>query len=446
MVHDPHGLHRLTAGTTPAPPATRSSSFFEREPTGPSVGSGVDHIGFSFPDLAAKMDSFEGRPASGSSSPCGRSRACSSWRSSRTRGAPRSRWSRTPSGSASTTSTSGRPTPAAALDWYEHIFDGERDSLKGRIAGLRYGTVWLLISRGPTARAGPDRGPGVRSPGLAVPRPAGRRRGDSRRRASTSRWSRAPFTNPLGEDMLISFVVGPDGVRIERSVQPQRVAPRRAGARFHFNAVGTASIRGPDRRRSIPSTPAPARARSCSTRHWRRFRPTISNPSFAPRRCRGHGHGHPAGHFQHYNRCHASLLRTSGEDRGEEWPRVRAHPSVDQLPRRHPGGITSSLDAAGSGGGAVRTESPAPRCRPGPRKRCGRSIWSRECRRPRAIEGNTLSTETDPRENPGPAPLAPRHRSTWAARWTTSWRPVGRSRTRSSMGSRSRTRGMDREM
>ena len=33
--------------------------FFEREPTGPSVGSGVDHIGFSFPDLAAKMDSFE---------------------------------------------------------------------------------------------------------------------------------------------------------------------------------------------------------------------------------------------------------------------------------------------------------------------------------------------------------------------------------------------------
>ena len=29
-----------------------------------------------------------------------------------------------------------------------------------------------------------------------------------------------PFTNPLGQDMLISFVVGPDGVRIE-IVQPQ---------------------------------------------------------------------------------------------------------------------------------------------------------------------------------------------------------------------------------
>ena len=32
--------------------------FFEREPTGPSVGSGVDHIGFSFPDLAARMASW----------------------------------------------------------------------------------------------------------------------------------------------------------------------------------------------------------------------------------------------------------------------------------------------------------------------------------------------------------------------------------------------------
>ena len=29
-----------------------------------------------------------------------------------------------------------------------------------------------------------------------------------------------PFTNPLGQDMLISFVIGPDGVRIE-IVQPQ---------------------------------------------------------------------------------------------------------------------------------------------------------------------------------------------------------------------------------
>ena len=29
-----------------------------------------------------------------------------------------------------------------------------------------------------------------------------------------------PFTNPLGQDMLISFVVGPDGVRIE-IVQPE---------------------------------------------------------------------------------------------------------------------------------------------------------------------------------------------------------------------------------
>ena len=108
--------------------------------------------------------------------------------------------------------------PAAALDWYENIFEGERDSLKGRIAGLRYGTVWLLISRHEGELA-PTEGRAFDHLGWQFP--------DLRAAAEEIKGKGVefnleprPFTNPLGQDMLISFVTGPDGVRIE-IVQPQ---------------------------------------------------------------------------------------------------------------------------------------------------------------------------------------------------------------------------------
>ena len=43
------------------------------------------------------------------------------------------------------------PDPASALDWYENMFGGVRLNLKGRIPGLFYpGNVWLLVSEGDT--------------------------------------------------------------------------------------------------------------------------------------------------------------------------------------------------------------------------------------------------------------------------------------------------------
>jgi catechol 2,3-dioxygenase-like lactoylglutathione lyase family enzyme len=38
------------------------------------------------------------------------------------------------------------PDAVATLKWYEEMFGGERGKLKGRIDGLRYGTVWLLAA------------------------------------------------------------------------------------------------------------------------------------------------------------------------------------------------------------------------------------------------------------------------------------------------------------
>ena len=36
--------------------------------------------------------------------------------------------------------------PAATLKWYSDMFGGQQAKLKGRIDGLRYGSVWLLAA------------------------------------------------------------------------------------------------------------------------------------------------------------------------------------------------------------------------------------------------------------------------------------------------------------
>jgi len=41
--------------------------------------------------------------------------------------------------------------PDAALKWYEDMLGGQRDKLKGRIEGLRYDGIWLLVSKSAAA-------------------------------------------------------------------------------------------------------------------------------------------------------------------------------------------------------------------------------------------------------------------------------------------------------
>ena len=83
---------------------------------------------------------------------------------------------------------------------------------------LRYGTVWLLISQHEGELA-PTEGRAFDHLGWQFPdlRAAAE---EIRAKGVEFTMEPRPFTNPLGEDMLISFVVGPDGVRIE-IVQPR---------------------------------------------------------------------------------------------------------------------------------------------------------------------------------------------------------------------------------
>ena len=192
--------------------------FFERESDGPSVGSGVDHIGFSFHDLAAKMASFEAAGV----------KILNPMRE--IDGLFKLAFVEDPWGTKIEVVEDHEwigfhhihlrsPDPESALAWYKNIFGGENDSLKGRIAGLRYGTVWLLVSRHQEGALEATQGRAIDHLGWQYPdlRAAAE---EIKGKGVEFQMEPRPFTNPLGQDMLISFVVGPDGVRIE-IVQPQ---------------------------------------------------------------------------------------------------------------------------------------------------------------------------------------------------------------------------------
>ena len=190
--------------------------FFEREPTGPSVGSGVDHIGFSFEDLEAKMTSFE-------------MAGITVIEPVRENDLYKIAYIEDPWGTkiavVEDPETLGfhhihlrSPDPAVALSWYWDMFGGERDRLKGRIGGLRYGTVWLLIAQHEGELA-PTEGRAFDHLGWQFPDLRSEAENIKRKGVEFDIEPRL-FTNPLGEDMLISFITSPDGIRIE-IVQPR---------------------------------------------------------------------------------------------------------------------------------------------------------------------------------------------------------------------------------
>ena len=185
--------------------------FFEREPTGPSVGSGVDHIGFSFEDLEAKMTSFE-------------TAGITVLEPVHEGALYKIAYIEDPWGTKIAVVEDHEwlgfhhihlrsPDPAVTLSWYADIFGGTRDSLKGRISGLRYGTVWLLAAPHEGELA-PTEGRAFDHLGWQFPDLQAEAENIKRKGVEFDIEVR-PFTNPLGEEMLISFVTGPDGVRIE---------------------------------------------------------------------------------------------------------------------------------------------------------------------------------------------------------------------------------------
>jgi len=112
----------------------------------PSAGSVIDHIGFSFPNIALKMKDLEAAGAKAVSPP---------------REAPgifKYAFIEDPWGVKIELVEDGErlgfhhvhlgvKDPQATLDWYHENFGGERAKLRGKLDGLRYGGVWLFASK-----------------------------------------------------------------------------------------------------------------------------------------------------------------------------------------------------------------------------------------------------------------------------------------------------------
>ena len=192
--------------------------FFEREVQGGSVGTGVDHIGFSFHDLEGKMAAWKAADV----------KVLNDIRE--IDGLFKLAFVEDPWGTKIEVVEDHEdlgfhhihlrsPDPDSTLAWYQNIFGGESDRMKDRIGGLRYGRVWLLVSRHQEGSLDPTQGRAVDHLGWSFA-DLDAAAVEIKGKGIEFQLEPRPYTNPLGQKMKISFIEGPDGVRIE-VVQPQ---------------------------------------------------------------------------------------------------------------------------------------------------------------------------------------------------------------------------------
>jgi catechol 2,3-dioxygenase-like lactoylglutathione lyase family enzyme/predicted enzyme related to lactoylglutathione lyase len=193
--------------------------FANRKPDAGSEGSGVDHIGFSFADLTAKMRAFQvagvkiTTPARDVPGLFKLGFIEDPW-------GTRIEVLQDPESLGFHHIHLQSANPDATLKWYQNVFGGQTARLKGSIDGLRYGSVWLLIDRvneGLTLAA--TQGRSIDHLGFAFP-DLDAAAAEMKKKGIVFQAEPRPFTNAAGQNMKISFVVGPDDVRIE-VVQPK---------------------------------------------------------------------------------------------------------------------------------------------------------------------------------------------------------------------------------
>lgn len=186
--------------------------FFEREPTGGSVGTGVDHIGFSMTnveqvvaDIVADggtqlgdLVEFGGMQIGFVEDPWGTKIELID--DPNLRGMHHLHLS--------------SPDPEATLQWYADNFGGSSEQFAGALPGLNYGDIWLLVARArdevaPTLGRALDH-LGWRYENLAAA-------------SETLKANGVEFTMDPRDyrGIRIAFAEGPDGVRIEL-VEPSK--------------------------------------------------------------------------------------------------------------------------------------------------------------------------------------------------------------------------------
>ena len=188
---------------------------------GSTQGTGVNHIGFSYPDLTAKMTELEAVGVRGSGVRLQRFPDGSTVRD--VPGLFKLGFIFDPWGTrielVEDTETLGfhhihlsATDPAATLAWYQDVLGGEPASLKGRLDGLRFGDVWVLVSEHGEGTPATTRGRALDHIGFVVP--------DLDAAAADMRRSGVVFQEdpavPEGgrTSAKRAFIVGPDNVRL----------------------------------------------------------------------------------------------------------------------------------------------------------------------------------------------------------------------------------------
>ena len=178
--------------------------FIEREADGGSIGTSVDHVGFSFKDLGAKM---------------------ADWKAAglhiledvrEVDGLFKLAFVEDPWGTKIEAVEDHEDLglhhlhlrsmePVATLDWYHNVFGGEYDSMKGRINGLRWGRIWLLASKPREGTLAPTRNRSLHHLGWSV---ADLEAFTAKITEQGLEFSSAPrsITNSAGENLIIAFM------------------------------------------------------------------------------------------------------------------------------------------------------------------------------------------------------------------------------------------------
>ena len=152
-------------------------TFMVQPTLGSTQGTGVNHIGFSYPDLTAKMAELEAVGVRGSGVRLQRFPDGSTLRD--VPGLFKVGFIFDPWGTriemVEDEDTLGfhqihlsAEDPAATLAWYRDVFGGEPASLRGMIDGLRFGDVWLLASRHDRGAPAPTAGRAIDHLGFVV--------------------------------------------------------------------------------------------------------------------------------------------------------------------------------------------------------------------------------------------------------------------------------------
>ena len=176
----------------------------------PSAGGVIDHLGFSFPDLAAKLAEVEAAGAT-ITTPM-----------REVEGLFKLSFIDDPFGTRLELIEEPQhlgfhhvhlrgPDPEATLAWYENIFGGVRIRMRGRLDGLLYpGNVWILVTRGETF---PSSEGTIDHIGWRAPE-ADPTLTDLTSRGAELTSQPRDMTLPNGQ-IRFFYVAGPDGARVE---------------------------------------------------------------------------------------------------------------------------------------------------------------------------------------------------------------------------------------